>query len=260
MPLLSWRGHRVLGGTEQHASTIGGATDTARAERRGHPRSSPPSQLAGTVARADVQNPAQQRCLVTATKSGAKIAKAQAKEIRGCIRDVARNGFSSLYEGLACLTADVRARVAMARAKASSTLTVACAAPPDFGFSSIADVADSAVEEDVSLARDVFGSSLSLAILRTSTNPAGATCQSVAQNDYERVVAAKIKSYAKCEKNGLKNAGITSEANLLTCLTAVKSPSQKKVGAALARLRSDVADRCGVVTLHDAFPAAARTS
>ena len=52
--------------------------------------------LCAAPVRADVQNPAQQRCAVKITSTGLKLAKTQGKEVRACLRGTARNGLASL--------------------------------------------------------------------------------------------------------------------------------------------------------------------
>lgn len=79
-----------------------------------------------------LQSKAQQACILTVHKAFAAVAKAEAREAASCLKAAA---LGDLVQPTVvdCIDADVRSKVAAARAKAAARVQDKCEESPDFG-------------------------------------------------------------------------------------------------------------------------------
>jgi cysteine-rich repeat protein len=196
----------------------------------------------------------QQRCINALNKDLAKIAKAQGKEIRYCIKNFAKGRLIGTLEY--CVDADPRRRVAKAAAKAESDQTRKCTASlPSFGPTAAAIVIDAAVHKEIDVIHDIFGSDLDAVITKQVDTPLISKCQEVVVKSVERCQAATLKEFNKCKKAGLRDDTVLAPGDLELCMDddpggKIASACDPTFGEILLTLHK----RCGAVDLYNAFP------
>ena len=198
---------------------------------------------------AQVQNADEQACINALNKSGAKVAKAQGKENAGCVKNAGRNKLNVSAD--ACLTADLKGKIGKATANTTTAELKSCVDTPGFAYTSASTVNDGAVDNEVGLTHDVFGSFIQSAIIDASTDGVGAGCLASVVKAYEKVAAAALKEFTSCKRAGLKSETIVDAATLGNC---VGTDPKDKVLAARDKLESTIVDKCVGVNLVVAFP------
>ena len=158
--------------------------------------------LSPPLAMAQVQDSAQQKCINALNKSGVKVALTQAKEGSRCLGAAAK-GLEA--DAQACLTADAKGKVGKAEAGTVSA-DGKCTTAPSFGKTTATAVNTAAVNEQASLVADLFGASLTTAVLPSASNQAGAKCQAAVLKGTGKLTATLLKSFLACKKNGLKSS------------------------------------------------------
>jgi cysteine-rich repeat protein len=204
--------------------------------------------LIPSAAQAQVQTSAQQGCITTMNKSGAKVAQTQGKENSACVKDA---GLGKLPPGMdadECLRADRKGKVAKATGKTDDGEAKKCTEAPSFGFTGSAVVNAVAVAQEVELASDVFGGSVDNAI---SSDSVEAKCQASVAKSYEKYAATVLKEFNSCKKTGLKDGSIASPAGLAACSG---SDAKGKISGALTKLSDTITKSCSGVALGSVFP------
>ncbi len=196
-----------------------------------------------------IQNRDQQHCILALNKDARKIAKTQSREIGGCMKGAAR-GDDDL-EG--CMTADLRGRLARTFEKTASDEAKKCADAPDFGAAASSIVNAGASGEIVELAHDFLGQPIDGSV--DAAAEARLECQTSVLAAIERVMDARIESFAACKKDGLKNASIRTFLDLADCLDATTATADRKVDAAADKFTGVVIGNCTGVAAALAFPA-----
>ena len=208
--------------------------------------------LWASVAAAQVQDSAQQKCINGLNKSGLKVAATQAKEGQGCLGAAAKGGVTPTAQ--ACLTADAKGKLAKARAG-----TVAadgkCTTTPSFGKTTVEAINTTAASEQVGLVADLFGADLTAAVLTSSTDAAGAKCQAAVLKGSNSLTTTLLKSFLACKKDGLAST-FASAADLAECFDVALADASGKLGKAEAKLATAVDKSCtqAGVALATAFP------
>src|SRR5262245_20313692 len=106
--------------------------------------------LFASLAAAQVQDTAQQKCINGLNKSGVKVALAQAKAGQSCLSAAAK-GLQP--DAQACFTGDPK----VVKAQAGTVATEAkCTTAPSFGKTSAAAINASAASEQIDMVADVF--------------------------------------------------------------------------------------------------------
>jgi hypothetical protein len=187
-------------------------------------------------AAAGVQSRDQQTCLNAMGKDVSKVARAQADTSARCIKSAgrARLGGQTAQQ---CVEADNGGKVARAAGKTLADEAARCSDPPDFGYTGALASNQAAVEEDVSLLADVFGTPLEDAI----SSAADAGCQQKVAKAYGKIQQAELRAFLTCAKAGLKNGGIDSAATLETCFTAISGDFRRKIAKSRTKLRKILA-------------------
>jgi hypothetical protein len=214
--------------------------------------------IGASMARAQVLNPAEQDCIVRLNSAGAKLAKVEGKEIGACIRAAATATLLPGQTAEQCQTADNKGKVLSATTKTSEADALRCADVPPYGYVGAAAVNSAAIDEEVLLAADLFGTDLDLAVIPKTSSSAGAACQSKVQKAYEKVAAARFKAFGRCKKAGLSDGSITSLAGLEACVNTIQS--DVKAGLAIIKLADTIDAQCGTTSQALAFPGACDTA
>jgi cysteine-rich repeat protein len=161
------------------------------------------------------QNRDQQKCINELNKNFAKVAKVQGKDISTCIKDGSK-GKLVVQSIEACTTADNRDKVDDATDKTLSKERIRCRFPnfPDFGYTSGTNVNQVAIEKELALMHEVFGSDLDAAIIAEADDRDASRCQLAALKATQKCQDAKLKAFNKCKKNGLKGKQAPPGADL----------------------------------------------
>ncbi len=132
--------------------------------------------------------------------------------------------------------------------------------PPDFGYTSAATVNAAAVQAEVDLTADVYGSDLEIAVIACDTNKPGCVCQQKVSSSVEKLAATKLKEFLTCKKKTLKS-GASSSASLRDCVDNPATPgsiaadSKQKMQKAVAKLVGTIGKKCDTPGVTDgAFP------
>ncbi|MGI9432340.1 MAG: trypsin-like serine protease, partial [Myxococcota bacterium] len=213
------------------------------------------------------QSRAQQRCLKVQSKLGRKAAASEVREVRGCLKAVARGQTGALGIGSqartaqACLTNDVRGRVArVARKAAKKDEKVCTGEPPDFGYSGADAVVDAPIEQIAALVGELFGTPVDAALVSEATNAVGAVCQQELARRVGGVYdAASLTSLLEA-KSALSAGAGTPEALASALGSALLGDSRGKLRKARTKLRTRLAKRCGSADLSALFPGVCNAS
>jgi len=209
-----------------------------------------------------VQSKEQQKCIVDLNKSFARVAKAQGREIYGCIKEGARGKLEgqSIEE---CSTADAGGKVARAQLKTVIKENLRCrffVTPPDFGYTSSGNLNQVAVEMELSLIHALLGPDLDLAILAAADDRAASDCQLAVVEATKKCQQVKLKVFNKCKKDGLKGRSAPADADLPfddrldlgRCVGADPRGQIAKVCG--AKLAEKISDHCSGVDTSLAIP------
>ena len=200
------------------------------------------------------QNKAQQKCINALNKNFAKVAKTQGKDNCSCIKDFAKGQSLTPAATLeACLTADRKGKVAKAKSKTVSDETKNCAAStPNFGATSSSVVNATAMQKELDLIHDIFGSDLDAAIFTEEADKDLSKCQQQAAKQVKKCQDTKLKEFNKCKKSGLKDESIRSPADLAVCMG--EDPKGKITKACETKLSDTLSKKCGSAVIATAFP------
>jgi hypothetical protein len=195
---------------------------------------------------AGAQTPNTRACIYGLNLAGGKIASTAEAEARYC---AALDQKSALPPGMstqACLSADLRGRLAAADARAAKVDATRCTPAPSFGYAGGTAVAAAGRQEGLDLIADIFGPDFTAAIVPVK-------CQTRLIDSLGRLTDAQRREFFACKKAGLASGAITDADGLAACLAAIDVDAHGKVGKALARLASDDARYCDGFTRADLF-------
>jgi len=145
----------------------------------------------------------QQKCINGLNKNFAAVAKAQGKDICKCIKGGAQGKLAPLNIEQ-CTTADTDGKVEKAKGKTISKEFPDCAPAPPFGATDSATVNQVAVDKELLLIHEIFGSDLDTAIILKADNPDGHKCQIDIAKATKKCQDTKLKEFNSCKKNALK--------------------------------------------------------
>ena len=204
-----------------------------------------------THALAQQQTTDQQKCLTTMNKNGAKVAKTRAKLNASCIK-LEGQGRLAPQTVTDCLNADPKGKLQRAKDKVTDGQADACVVDiPNFGFTDADTVNGAAVEEEISLAENVFG----MPPVIDSTDSVLIQCQSKVAKEYDKLAAKWLKAFNTCKKKGLKSGTVTNEADLVPC---IDGDPKGKILKARQKLLRKIDQLCPGVDLRiAAFPGCA---
>ena len=200
------------------------------------------------------QSKDQQKCLNTVNKDGSLVAKAQGKANVGCVKDAGAGKLGGTAE--ACLTADLKGKLAKAQARTVADAAKSCTVAPGFGYPGVAATNAGAEQAELDLVEDVFGEPLDAAIISCTANKAGCGCQAKIIDDVSKLTDTKLSEFIKCKKTVLKN-GANSSAALQGCVDdagtagSIAADTKGKIAKSLVKLGTDITKKCdtpGVTT------------
>ncbi len=226
--------------------------------------------LFATTAFAQAADKNQQKCINAMNKDGAKLAAKQGKENVSCLKNAGKGKLPGGQSADECLVADAKGKIAKAEGKTEADFSRKCADElPTFGLPAgtagiytgtvAASVNGAAVDGSLSLLADVFGASLTNAVIDCGTDKDGCKCQQAVAKDYEKLAATKFKEFLKCKKSVLKD-GADSSSDLQACVDdagttgSVADDAKGKIGKKRDKLGSDIAKKCTGVSTARAFP------
>jgi len=183
----------------------------------------------------------EQSCINELNKGLASVAKAQGKEICGCIKDGSKGklGAQTIEE---CMTADGKGKVSKAKNKARTKATGKCSGPPSFGPTDPNTMNAVAVAKELILVHQIFGTDLDLAVLDQAVDEPGGKCQVDVAKATKKCQDTRLKEYNKCKKDGLKSGSITGPSGLEACLG--DDPKGKIAKACDAKLAAKIGKKC----------------
>jgi cysteine-rich repeat protein len=199
-----------------------------------------------TAGRAFSLNSDQQKCVNGINKSGAKLASTQGKLNSGCVKTEVGGGGSTDT----CVLADGKGKVAKAKIKVDDAFGKCTGLTPAFGKTTAATVKTAAVDEEINLLEDVFGSPADAAIAADNK------CQTSVAGSYEKLASARTKDFNSCKKAGLKDVTINSAVQLVNkCMANGTGADLKgKVQGAHDKLEATITSKCASVNLATSFP------
>jgi cysteine-rich repeat protein len=204
------------------------------------------------------QDKGQQKCINALNKNFAKVAKAQGKDVIKCIKDYAKGKSLAPATSLeGCLTADRKGKVAKAAGRTDSDEITRCTATaPDFGVTDAVTVNAAAIQKELDLIHEVFGSDLDLAILpQAGANEDASQCQQAISRTVQKCQDTTIGEFNRCKKTGLKDQTIQSDVDLQSCMGLdPKGKIAKSCDPITGRIQRDLGTRCSDTDLSDAFP------
>jgi pimeloyl-ACP methyl ester carboxylesterase len=202
--------------------------------------------LPHTWANSQVQRPDQRKCIDALNKNFAKVAKTQGKDIDKCIKDGSKDKLENPTIE-ACLTADNKEKVSKAKGKTVAAFDSKCDDTPDFGPSDPNTVNQAAVDKELDLIHQIFGSDLDDAIVKqgdpnTPNAKDTAKCQIDVAKAAKKCQGAKLKAFNKCKKAGLKAESITGASGLEGCMNF--DGDSKVAKACVEKLDDKISKKC----------------
>lgn len=201
-------------------------------------------------AAAQVQDSGQQKCIDTMSKSGAKVAVVQGKENLACVTDAGKGRLAGLT-AQDCLSEDRKDKVSRKALQTLALDTDRCAAvTPSFGYAGGAAANTAAIDAELGLVEDLFGSDLDAAVIDCDVDKSGCKCQQTVLKITEKLASTKMKAYRRCQRSALREgrdpipSGSTSAGDLEPCLDdALTEGSVAADGRGrIARVRIKLAD------------------
>jgi hypothetical protein len=199
-----------------------------------------------------LQTKTQQICINELNKGFAKVVKAQGKDMGACLKNgsMRKLGVQSIEE---CLSADNRGKVAKTKQKMLSKAGPKCTQAPGMGPNDPNTMNRVAVEKELALIHDIFGSDLDAVIADALVEQDEAKCQVAVAKAAQKCHDTKLKEFNKCKKAGLKDGSIARASELQLCMGLDLKGKIKK--ACDTKLGSTISKKCPAsVDLTAAFP------
>ena len=204
----------------------------------------------------------QQGCINDVNKYGAKVAKTQNRADVDCVENAGRGLTFRLgippqaQTAQACLTNDVRGKVAKDTLKLQDRDARSCLAAPEqlpgFGYSGSANVGAAARAAGVGIVAGLFGPDLDAAIVSSALDRDGARCQADVLRYAGDLFYAIWKEVLTAKKNVLRGAArltgsgpVASATDLEAELIAVvQADARGKIARAALKLHDKTTQRC----------------
>lgn len=202
------------------------------------------------------QSDAQQACITTLNEDFAKVAKAESREVLGCLKSRAGGSLAGTLDD--CFVADPKTKVARAFAKTETDESARCLAdPPDFGATDAFTINDTGLSGEVALVQAVFGPTVEAAIFPSSAG-ALSKCQLSVVKQLQKCRLTRIGTFNRCKQAALSSGEATLPGSLEACF--VSDPTGKVAGSCdpdTGKLGNAVRSKCAVAAadLAPAFPA-----
>jgi hypothetical protein len=197
----------------------------------------------------------QQKCINALNKGLEKVAKAQGKEIAACIKNGSKGKLPEGQTIEQCLVVDSKGKVDKARRKLAGAASSNCATPPDLGPTDPNTIGQAAVQKELDLIHDIFGSDLDAAsTIIPSSNKAGSKCQVDVTKAVGKCQSAHVKAFNKCKKDGFKRTDdwFDEPSDLEPCVGS--DPKGKIAKTCNTKLADSITKKCLGVDTDAAFP------
>jgi uncharacterized protein (DUF1800 family) len=226
------------------------------------------------------QSSYQQRCLNDLNRLGARVVKVQGRTNFLCVYDASRGRLDKLGDpalgqtqtAQACLTNDVRGRVATRKAKVTERDADRCLAAPEqmpsFGYTGAAAVNVAAQGASVGVMVDLFGANLDAALVLQANDLDGTRCQREVVKRANLVVDVLWSEAIRQKRNALRGIGrfsgpdpraaVGSEVELRADLTLyTRADPRGRVARQVTKLAERTQLLCATVSpaLGQLFPA-----
>ncbi|TDJ06884.1 MAG: hypothetical protein E2O71_08110 [Deltaproteobacteria bacterium] len=143
--------------------------------------------------------------------------------------------------------------MAKAKSKTESDESKNCAAStPDFGATSSSVVNATAMQRELDLIHDIFGSDLDTAIFTEEADKDLSKCQQQAAKQVKKCQDTKLKEFNKCKKSGLKDESIQSASELAVCMGL--DPKGKIAKDCVTKIDDKLSKKCGSAVIVTVFP------
>jgi hypothetical protein len=203
--------------------------------------------LAPSIGLALPQSTDQQNCINYMNKYGAKLGKDQNRGSVDCVKNAGRGNVTKLgippqaQTAQACLTNDVRGKIARDEERLADRDALRCLASPEqlpaFGYSGASATADGFRNAGLGIVASLFGANLDAAIVSYAADPDGARCQSDVLRYTTDLFYAMWKLALTAKRDALRgehrvtgsnpDAPVASEADLEAELIAVVQADAK---------------------------------
>jgi cysteine-rich repeat protein len=213
------------------------------------------SALALTLAvpaEAQIQNKNQQGCLNKVIKSARKVHGAVLKDAVVCVKKGAKGNLPVTPQ--ACLSADLKGKIAKARTKVATTITKTCGTAPDFGLTDEPTIGDAYVTDNRGLSIDAFGADLGATLLASAGDDPGGKCSATLPGGLRKLEDAMHKEMEACIKSGLKAQTLIDAGGIEDCLDSIVADAKNKVAKATAGLEKLLGAKCPAGDLDTMFP------
>jgi hypothetical protein len=204
------------------------------------------------------------KCVNTANKNAAKVAKAQGKDIAKCLKDGGGGKLTGTIEE--CITSDPKGKVKKATDKLAEKLGNDCAAgPPAIPPIDTTDpnaLSEILIDKELAVIHTIFGTDLDAPglIVKKVDNKNSWKCQSAIAKAAGKCQDAKLASYNSCKKAELERGVASAQALQDACLGAngtsdsipdTKGKIDKKCGDGLG---GTVGKKCAGLDTDALFP------
>ena len=185
------------------------------------------------------------KCVNTANKNMAKVAKAISGDIAKCIKD---GGSGKLPPGQSienCITSDPKGKVQKAKDKAEEKIQADCPSPPVVPPVDTIDpdaLSQIMIDKELALIHAVFGTDLDEVVAMKDPDKDEWKCQSAVAKAVGKCQDAKLATYNSCKKVQLK-AGVLHNAGQLqyACMGTGTDPAFRGIPDG----KGKIAKKCG---------------
>lgn len=165
----------------------------------------------------------EQKCVNTINKDTIKVQAAQGKLDTGCVKNFVKTGSSAD----ACVTADAKGKVAGKKNKTTADDVKKCSGNiPSFAYTGASTANGAAVQAEMTLLHDQFGSPADSGLFSCDTQPAKCLCQRQVVDRVEKLFNAMSAEFVRCKNAALAfnklpafPNGATSPSDVGRCIT-----------------------------------------
>lgn len=205
-----------------------------------------------TASHAAAPNAAQAACLLAANKAIASVAKAEGKNVAGCVKAAPAG---KLVEPTisACIDGDAKGKVAKAHEKAAASVAKACTEAPPFGVSDLTGATLSTQSAGVrkNLVTKLFGSDLDATFVAKSSDAAGAACQGALMKAIDKCWAARMSAFSACAATELASPTVDA-ASFGACRSS--DPEGEVAAACVTGIQDALDKKCAGADLDALVP------
>jgi hypothetical protein len=185
------------------------------------------------------------KCVITANKNAAKVAKAQGKDIVKCLKDAGGGKLTGTIEN--CLTSDPKGKVDKASRKLSQKVGSACAdsvlpVVPPVEVDDPDGLSEIMIDKELAVIHAIFGTDLDATglIVKKVDDKLGWKCQSAVAKAAGKCQDAKLATFNSCKKAELKRGLASAQALQDACMGTNGPPNH-----GIPDTKGKIAKKCG---------------